>query len=222
MANNHGDGEDRNRFRVIFPGLTSFYVKTFFLEARSGDLSIYLYPPHPSGTRIVFPKNEEITWTFDSEDRWCTFRGWTFEFVQNLCIKNDQPLTYHEIQTWESARQGGENGAAVGVVDNVGINMENGVRNVGGGDVTDAAEDLFVADTFDPVVLEVIEKMDEEQRVRNHGGIDYFAGDTLGAEELDEIAEIERGGQNVLDRTLDDEIDRGVFDDEFLRRNGWS
>lgn len=222
MAHNRGDGEDRNRFRVIFPGLTSFYVKTFFLEARSGDLSVYLYLPDPSGTRIVFPKNEEISWTFDTEDRWCTFRGWTFEFVQNLCVKNGQPLTDHEIQTWESARQVGENGASVGGVDNVEINVENGVGIAGGGDVTDAGDDLFGGDTFDPVVLEAIEQMDAEQRVQNHGGIDYFGGDTLVAEELEEIAEIERGGQNVLDRTLDDEIDRVVFDEEFIRRNGWS
>ena len=146
MARNIEDAGNPNRCRVIFPGLTAFHVRTFFREARSGDLSVYLYPPHPSGTRVIFPKNGEITWTFTKEDRWCTFSGWTFDFVHELCIKNRRPLTRSEIENWRQREEGRENANSV-------ARVENG----GGGGARGVVEDFFAGDTLDVEVCQDIE-----------------------------------------------------------------
>ena len=132
------------------------------MEARSGDLSIYLYLPRPSGTRVVFPINGEITWTFDAEDRWCTFRGWSFDFVRDLCNRNQRPLTDNEIHNWQAAREGGEN--PVGEGEAHGVGNPNVVADGGADDVAGAVEDIFIGDTFDPLELEEIERLDGEQR----------------------------------------------------------
>ena len=60
--------------------------------------------------------------------------------------------------------------------------------------------------------------LNEPLMLNDVGSTDYFDDFTSENGIMDELADIERGCQGVISR-MNDEIDRVVFDEDFLRRN---
>ena len=77
----------------MFPGLASFKVQTFYVEAITGNLNLYLLKPPASQSRIRIIAGGPITWTEDDREPIFYLHGWDLEFVRNLAIQNNTPLT---------------------------------------------------------------------------------------------------------------------------------